>query len=223
MTSEIEKIIGYTFNDKKLLTQAFTHSSYAYEHNTQSNEQFEFLGDGLLGFIIAERLLDGKHEEGDMTVMRAKIVSAPPLCRVMESSGLAAHIKFGQGEAANDHTGKKVHADAFEALIGAVYLDGGLESARRVILKMLGGEIDAVLRGSGSAKNYKGELQEYVQKHKLGGIEYTQTGCSGDDHAPSFSVSVAIGGQIFGEGHGKKLKDAEQQAAKAALSKILVG
>lgn len=222
MTDGIEKIIGYIFNDKQLLVRAFTHSSYAYENGTESNEQFEFLGDGLLGFVVAEKLLSCGLPEGDMTVKRAAIVSSPPLCRVMEGSGLAQLIKFGQGETGKDHTGKKVHADAFEALVGAVYLDGGLDNARQVIFRLLGDEVDAALSGGGRENNYKGDLQEYVQKHKLGDIEYVQLGCSGDDHAPEFKAGVKLDGRIIGEGRGKKLKDAEQQAAKAAMVKISV-
>lgn len=220
-TDIIERIIGYNFKNKRLLERAFTHSSYANEHTALSNEQFEFLGDGLLGFVVAEKLFGCGLLEGDMTVKRAEIVSTPPLCRIMDSFKLTEHICFGQGEAGKDHTGKKVLADIFESMVAAVYLDGGFDAAKKVILGLLSEEMSAVITGKKEASNHKGELQEYVQKYKLGRIEYRQSGISGDDHEPDFKAEVAIGGEVFGEGRGKKLKDAEQQAAKAALEKIM--
>ena len=209
---EIEKIIGYTFKDKTLLECAFTHSSYANDNGTASNEQLEFLGDGLLGFIVAEKLYATHSDEGEMSVKRAALVEWKALSPVIDSYKLSKHIRFGLSEIKKDHSGTKVLADVFEAIIGAAYLDGGIDAAKSLVFRLIDVNIRSV--------NYKGDLQEYVQQYKLGDIKYTQTGVVGSAHMPEFEVAVSVGGQIFGEGTGKRLKDAEAVAAEKALEKI---
>ena len=217
---QIEKIIGYEFASKDLLTRAFTHSSYANEKNQISNEQLEFLGDGLLGFIVAEKLYATNANEGNMTVKRSCIVNYKPLCRIMDSLRLSEHILFGQSEKNQSHAGKKVLSDVFESMVGAVYLDGGINEARAVILRLLGEDIKKIISETGDKRNYKGNLQEFVQGNKLGDIEYVQSELSGSPHEPLFKIIVKINGEIFGEGGGRRMKDAEQEAAKCAFEKI---
>lgn len=218
-TAEIEKIIGYTFKDSSLLERAFTHSSYAHDNGIISNEQLEFLGDGLLGFIVAQRLYATDSSEGEMTVKRSKIVSREPLCAVMQRTNLAEHIRFGQS-VDKQPKGVKVVSDAFEALLAAVFLDGGLPCAESVVDKLLGSEIESIISGGAAARNYKGDLQEYVQKYKLGEIVYGHTETSGSAHNPHFTVTVTVNGEVCGTGNGSKLKDAEQLAAAAALDRL---
>ena len=211
----IEKIIDYVFKDKTLLEKAFTHSSYANENGVTSNEQLEFLGDGLLGFIIAEKLYADAADEGKMSVKRAALVNYSQLGKIMNRTGLSAYIRFGLSEVNQDHTDKKVLSDAFEALVGAVYIDGGIRAAKSLVLGLMGDDIINI-----RSINYKGDLQEYVQQYKLGNIEYIQTSVFGSAHMPEFAVTVSVGGQVCGEGCGKRLKDAEAEAAKTALEKI---
>ena len=122
---KIEEIIGYAFGNVELLGRAFVHSSYAHEHGTESYDRLEFLGDGVLGLVVAEKLYDEGRDEGVMTQQRARIVGTRPLEAAAEELGLEQYIRFGEGEKKQPHKHRKVLADVFEAVIGAIYLDGG--------------------------------------------------------------------------------------------------
>lgn len=217
--TQTEKIIGYAFKNKDLLERAFVHSSYANEHRVPSYERLEFLGDGVLGLIIAEKLYCASGDEGVMTVRRSLIVSSEPLEDVTEKSGLGDHIKFGNGEKAHDHSDSKVYADVFESVLGAIYLDGGYEEAVRFVDKMLGDRINEVMR-AGDSGNGKGELQEYCQFKKMGGIRYETLSESRKNNRPYFTVCVYVGDKRLAEGCGYRKKEAEHDAARSAL-KIL--
>lgn len=213
---EIEEIIGYAFKDKQLLERAFIHSSYANEHGIGSYERLEFLGDGVLGLIVAEKLYGTDDDEGDMTEKRARIVSSEPLEAATEKLNIGQYMLFGTGESRQSHARRKVLADLFEAVTGAVYLDGGYEAARDFVFRALGERIDAALKCA-DAGNSKGDLQEYCQAEKLGAVEYELLEKGGKPHEPIFAVCVKIDGKKYGEGKGCRIKDAEREAAKNTL------
>ena len=216
-TEKAEKIIGYAFKNKTLLERAFIHSSYANENNVESYERLEFLGDGVLGLIVAELLYEGSGDEGVMTVRRSRIVSSEPLEDATEKMGLDEFILYGKGERTQDHTDSKVHADVFEAVLGAIYLDGGYESAVAFVTRHLG---DAISRAVSSPQiNHKGLLQEYCQADKLGGVGYTLVSEEERDGRPYFIAQVTAGG-VTATGEGRRKRDAEQEAAKSALEKL---
>ena len=216
-TEKAEKIIGYAFKNKTLLERAFIHSSYANENNVESYERLEFLGDGVLGLIVAELLYEGSGDEGVMTVRRSRIVSSGPLEDATEKMGLDEFIQYGKGERMQDHTDSKVHADVFEAVLGAIYLDGGYERAVAFVTRHLG---DAISRAVSSPQiNHKGILQEYCQADKLGDVEYTLVSEDLRDGRPYFVSRVSAGG-VTATGEGRRKRDAEQEAAKSALEKL---
>ena len=214
--NEIEKIIGYAFKDKTLLERAFIHSSYANERGVESYERLEFLGDGVLGLIVAEKLYGTDNDEGDMTEKRARIVSSEPLENATDALGIGGFMMFGAGESRQTHTRRKVYADLFEAVTGAIYLDGGYADAKSFVFRALGDRIDETMK-CGDAGNSKGDLQEYCQAEKLGDVEYELIERGGKPHEPVFSVCVKIGGKKYGEGKGCRIKDAEREAAKNTL------
>lgn len=219
---ETEKIIGYAFKDKTLLERAFTHSSYAHEHGVESYDRLEFLGDCVLGLVIAERLYSLGETEGEMTEKRARIVSREPLERVIDNLGLEKYLRFGAGEQKQSHVHRKVLSDLFEAIVGGIYLDGGYNEASGFILRTLRSTIDDICK-SATSGNEKGDLQEYCQGRgdlKNRKIRYDTIGKSGSDHDPLFNVRVFVGEDMLAEGTGKSKRDAERQAAKSAL-KIL--
>lgn len=214
----LEDSIGYRFHNRKLLEQALTHSSYANEHFTASYERLEFLGDSILGLVTAESLFrdEGNLSEGKMTRLRAEYVSEQALYPVAVKLGIGSHLKLSKGEEASG--GRKrisILADTIEALIAAIYLDGGIEAAKKFIY-------DHVFDGSGMIKekihnDFKSELQELVQKDAGGCIEYTLLSEIGPDHDKRFVFSVTVNGSTLGQGEGKSKKEAEQAAAAAAL------
>lgn len=213
---KIENIIGYAFKDKTLLERAFIHSSYANEHNIESYDRLEFLGDGVLGLIVAESLYFVGENEGDMTVKRSLIVSSRPLEDCITELGLDKFLIFGEGESKQVHAHRKVLSDVYEAILGAIYLDGGLNSARKFVTATLGERITEVLQKE-ETQNYKGELQEYCQAHRLGDVRYYTVDCKGPDHAPQFTVEVSIGGKVYAKNTGLSTKEAQRSAAKSAL------
>ncbi len=214
--SKIENIIGCAFKDKTLLERAFVHSSYANEHDVCSYERLEFLGDGVLGLIVAEMLYKADGDEGVMTVRRSMIVSSEPLEDATVAAGLSEFVLYGNGERNNDHSDSKVLADVFEAVLGAVYLDTGYEKAAELVERFLGDRIREVM--TSGKRNYKGELQEYCQAHKLKLAEYGVTE-SERDGRPHFAATVRAAG-VTARGEGRRKRDAEQEAAKYALEKL---
>ena len=216
----LEALLGYTFQNKTLPLTALTHSSYANEHGIKSYERLEFLGDAILGFTAAEFLFEnGDNPEGELTRMRAALVCEPSLAAVARRLGLGAFIRLGRGEDASGGRNRpSLLCDIVEALIGAMYLDGGLEPARRFILQnILSG---ATVARAGRSEDYKTLLQEYVQRDGAGVLSYRVIGESGPDHAKVFEAEALINGAPSGRGSGRSKKEAEQAAAHDAMRKL---
>ena len=217
---EFEEKLGYSFKDKNLLELALTHSSYANENKLKkNNERFEFLGDSVLGFVTAEYLFTEykNRPEGEMTKLRAAVVCEKSLFKFAEQIDLGKYILLGRGE---DSTGGRnrpsVVSDAFEAVVAAIYLDGGMEAVKPYILRFIK---DAVKRET-SFKDNKSLLQEEIQKVKGNSLAYEEVGEEGPDHDKTFVFRVKLNGEIIGEGKGKSKKEAEQNAAGNALNKL---
>lgn len=214
----LEKKLGYEFKDRSLLETALTHSSYANEHGCASYERLEFLGDSILGFVTAEFLY--RHEprlpEGRMTRLRAELVCETSLHGVAQELGLGEYLRLGKGEeSSGGRTRVSILADIVEAIIAAMYLDGGIEYPAYFIRKRIleGAEISDEHRSA----DYKTQLQELVQQKSNRHISYEMTGESGPDHNKTFMFDVLINGVKAGDGIGKTKKEAEQMAAKKAL------
>lgn len=215
---EFQKIIGYRFQNTKLLQQALTHSSYANEKHMKhaDNERLEFLGDAVLELVSSEFLFSNYPEmsEGDLTKLRASLVCEPTLAGCTASIQLGGFIRLGKGE---DQTGgrerKSILSDALEALIGAIYLDGGFTSAKEFILKFILTDIEHKKLFYDS----KTILQEYVQGNYKETLNYRLTEESGPDHNKNFAVEARIGEKVIGRGSGRTKKAAEQEAAYQAL------
>ena len=216
--TEFENIIGYEFKNKSYLETALTHSSYANEkHLTRDcNERLEFLGDSVLGVITAEYFYHNLAHlpEGEMTKKRAACACEKSLCEFARKINLGRYMLLGKGE---EHTGGRnrasVLADAFEAVIGAIYLDGGLENARKFVLDF----VKEAAAKQMSFKDYKTELQEIIQKNPAEQLTYVLVGESGPDHDKRFEVEVRLNSNVMGCGIGKSKKLAEQEAARQAL------
>ena len=224
--SEIEKKIGYVFNNKELLKSAITHKSYAYERGNTApscyNERLEFLGDAILEHVVSIYLYNVTPllKEGVMSKKRAEIVCEKSLSDVIRECGLSKHVMLGKCEISTGGNKKDaILADMFEAILGAIYLDGGFEKAQITCLKLLEQTIIKVLNEEHSL-DYKTRLQEVLQKNGTVKIEYVLDREVGKDHAKTFFSSVYFEGEKIGEGSGKTKKASEQAAAAAALKKI---
>lgn len=216
---DFETRLGYSFNDKNLLRTSFTHSSYAYENATESNELLEFLGDAVLEMTISLYLYKHfpKLTEGDLTKLRAATVCEPSLARVSRAIGLCELLLLGKGEAATGGRERdSILSDAFEAAIGAAFLDGGLKCVCDIIERLFADYITDLhsTRGFG---DYKTSLQELLQRNSHKPIVYNIISEQGPDHRKMFTAEVWHGQNVLGEGSGKSKKEAEQQAAFAAL------
>ena len=227
---ECEERLGYTFKDKTLLRTCFTHSSYSHEHGGKNNERLEFFGDSILGFIVTEYLFDKFPDdgEGQLTVYKQQIVSRKPLAEAIVRLGLNDYILYGEGERRNSPEHHEAACEnLYEALVAGIYIDGGEDEAKKFIKRTLisyfkPGRVNYEETSAAEKKltNFKGMLQEYVQKQKLGEIIYKETGKTGPQHNPVFSVSVYVNGKKLGSGQGKKKTEAEQAAASAAYLKL---
>ncbi len=218
----LEKRLGYQFMDRRLLEHALTHSSYANEHRglgLTSNERLEFLGDSVLGMVAAERLFreHPNMPEGELTRTRAALVCETALHQVALSLDLGRYLRLGRGEdAGGGRERPSILADATEAVLAAVYLDGGMEAVRPIIEALI---LDREGEQS-SGRDYKTALQELVQRTPGSAIMYRLVGESGPDHCRVFVTEVSVDGIPAGQGRGRTKKEAEQQAAKAALEKL---
>ena len=215
----LEEKIGYTFSDKKLLETALTHSSYANERRSGalSNERLEFLGDSVLGVTVAEYLYKKRPDlpEGKMTRLRADLVCEAGLHRAALSVGLGEYLLLGRGEdAGGGRERPSVLSDAMEAIIAAVFLDGGRRAVTKLISKLVLSRIDEIER---SNVDYKTALQEYAQKTPGTKVVYNLKNEVGPEHQKTFCVEVTVGGCVSGSGEGKSKKAAEQKAAHKAL------
>ena len=224
--SEIEPIeekLGYVFTNKDLLLLAFIHRSFMNEYrggSLQHNERLEFLGDSVLGLIVAETLYHRlpTHPEGHLSQLRSRLVDANACAQYLQKLGMNEHILLGKGETLTEgKTKTSISADVFEALLGAIYLDGGLGVAKSFILCHFESDFEAVI-GS-PTRNYKAELQDISQKQFQKAPVYKVVGEMGPDHSKQFHVMVFINDQEWGVGMGASKKEAEQRAAFDALSK----
>lgn len=221
---EIEKKLGYVFLNRKLLFLAFVHRSFFNEHRdiiNQHNERLEFLGDSVLGLMISDYLYNQlPHEtEGYLSLLRSQVVEAGSCARFAHQIGVAQYVLLGRGERMNDGKGKEtIVADLFEALIGAIYLDGGLEAAKNFFF----GHFEEGIIGhlSRPVRNWKAELQDYSQKKYQKPPAYKVVQEEGPDHGKIFYVIASIGDQAVGEGKGSSKKEAEQAAAASALQRL---
>ena len=220
--NKLEENIGYTFKNKELLKKSLTHTSYAYEHNVESNEKLEFLGDSILEFISSDYLYEHYQnlKEGEMTKVRATVVCDTSLHKVAQMHNFSDFLYLGKSEG---NTGKGVRpailADSVEAVIAAIYLDGGLEEAKRFIIENLRESIKIASQHVGQ-KDYKTVLQEKLQQHGVVEIKYTIIKETGPDHDKTFEAQVECNHKILAVGSGKSKKLAEMEAARKALENI---
>lgn len=221
---ELEKKLNYAFSDRALLETALSHSSYANEHKGRGavcNERLEFLGDSVLGQVVASYLYLTYPEmpEGRMTRMRAELVCEQSLYEVARRLDLGRYIRLGKGEEnSGGRQRESILADAVEALIAAMYLDGGLEVARDFIDRSIlaGAQAD----GARASSDWKTSLQELVQRKPGRSLAYELVSESGPDHNKTFNVRVLLDGREIGSGSGRTKKEAEQNAAKSGLEEL---
>lgn len=226
LLNEIQDKIGYKFNNIELLNWALTHSSYANEHKRFKiiyNERLEFLGDSVLGLIVSDFIFTkySDYPEGELTKLRATVVCEPTLSYVAKQIDLGKYLLLGKGE---EVTGGRervsILADAFEALIGSIYLDGKFNSAKTFVLKYMTEIIENAVDGRELFIDYKTQLQELLQKKTKSKIEYKVISEEGPDHNKIFHTEVVVKNRILGKGVGKSKKEAEQNAAKIALERM---
>lgn len=220
---ELEAKLGYTFQNRQLLEHALTHSSYANEHKgggLTSNERLEFLGDSVLGMVVAEHLYRTHPDmpEGELTRTRAALVCEGSLYEVAKRLGLGGYLRLGKGEDAGGGRGRpSILADAVESVLAAVYLDGGIDQARQLIRDLiLDREVEKAVD-----RDYKTALQELVQRENGQVLAYRAVGERGPDHAKIFIMEVELNGKSVGVGEGRTKKEAEQMAARAALERLM--
>ena len=217
----LEERLEYRFHDLALLDKALTHTSYVKGDGRASahNERLEFLGDAVLELCTSEYLYlrFPDYDEGAMTRLRAQAVCEGALYEVAREYGLGAMLLLGRGE---DHSGGRekpsILSDAVEAVIGALYIDGGMEVAKGFIMRFVHNSVADAMAGR-LIKDHKTMLQEYVQKRHMGQIVYELTGSSGPDHNKTFTMRVLVAGETAGIGEGRTKQEAGQQAARAAL------
>jgi ribonuclease-3 len=224
--SELQKQLGISFKNVDLLKQAFTHSSYVNEHRLgghRDNERLEFLGDAVLELTVSEFLYDQYpgRSEGEMTKLRASIVCEPSLVTFAENLDFGAYVLLGRGEElTGGRTRAALLADVFESFVGALYLDLGLDIVKSFLAKHVFPSISA--DGKLLVIDYKTQLQEYIQHHNLGVLEYRIVDERGPAHEREFIAEVHMDEQVLGHGAGRSKKEAEQQAASVALAKLNV-
>ena len=217
---ELEDKIGYQFKNKNLLWQALTHSSYANEgkKHGRNNERLEFLGDSVLSVIVAKHLFLKYKDipEGELTKLRASLVCEKALDVFAQQLGLGEYLRLGKGE---EMTGGRsrpsILADAFEAVIAALYLDGGYQAAQKFVLSFIPENLD--VKSANQLADYKTTLQEIIQQNREEKIEYVLADEKGPDHAKVFTAEVLLNSNVIGVGEGSSKKQAEQNAAKEAL------
>ena len=221
---ELEKILQYEFRKPELLEKALTHSSYANDVTGSAfngNERLEFLGDSILDAVVSVFLYSNYEKaEGDMTKVRAAVVCEKSLAAVSRRFGLWEFLRLGRGEeSTGGRTRDSIIADGVEAIIGAVYLDGGVDAAAKTVALLMKDNMEEALAGR-LFDDYKTALQEAVQKNGPADIRYILISESGPDHAKVFECAVCVNGAEFGRGSGNSKKQAEQAAARAAVMKL---
>lgn len=219
--SEIEEKIGYNFNDKKLLTLAFIHRSFVNENRSVdvSNERLEFLGDSVLGILMSDYLYHHFPDkpEGDLSYLRSRLVEADSCVTYIQKLDIAHYLLLGKGERQNESRGRiTIMADLFEAIIGAIYLDGGFASASKFIFENFSEDISHILKTP--VRNWKAMLQDYCQKQFQKAPQYKVLSETGPEHNKEFLVAAYLGERELGRGKGASKKEAQQSAATNALS-----
>ncbi len=218
---DIEKKLSYNFKDPSLLKLAFTHRSYCNEHlelELVHNERLEFLGDSVLGLIVADHLYSSypEKDEGELSTLRSQLVDASACASYLKQLDIEAYLQLGKGESLNQGKGRQsLLSDLFEALIGAIYLDSGLMSAKRFFFHHFSSVVDQTVIEP--QHNWKAELQDYAQKNYQETPIYKLLEESGLDHERLFRMGVFIGEKMVGEGSGFSKKEAQIEAAKNAL------
>ena len=215
----IENIIGYTFQNKNLLIQAFTHPSYAHMTGMLDNDRMEYLGDAILDDVVSIYIYSAypQLDAGDLTKLRATIVSAQGLKPIVREMGLLKHLLVADGADVIKRLGKKIEADLFEAVLGAIYLDGGYREAERFVLHFLKDILENRVWEDGQ-KDYKTPLQEYCQARKWT-VDYKFVSQSGPQNKPTFTFALYINDEFCCEGTGLSKKSAQQDAAKKYCTK----
>lgn len=218
---EIEQLINYCFKDKSLLSLAFIHRSYVNENKESvphHNERLEFLGDSVLGVLIAEYLYRylPSTPEGELSYLRSRLVEADSCVKYIQKLKIERYLLLGRGERMNDGRGRaSIMADLFEALIGAIFIDGGLDAAKRFLFKNFSKDIESILQTP--ERNWKALLQDYTQKNFQEAPLYKVLSEEGPDHSKNFKIVVIVNGSEVGLGEGHSKKEAQQEAAKLAL------
>ena len=220
--SDLEKELGYSFKNKCLLKKALTHTSYAYERKMESNEKLEYLGDSILEFISSEYLYENypKLKEGEMTKVRASVVCEQSLYKIAKKHNFSDFLYLGKSEkCSKENVRPAIMADSVEAVIAAIYLDGGLEIAKKFIIENLKDEIEIAAKNVGE-KDYKTVLQEKLQENGEVEIKYTILREFGPDHEKTFEAQVECNHKKLATGTGKSKKQAEMEAARKALENL---
>jgi ribonuclease-3 len=221
----LQKTLGVTFKDQSLLEQALVHDSYINENpgfTPASNERLEFLGDAVLGTVVAEKLYSNfpGYKEGNLSQVRADLIRRDTLARIALGKELGEYLYLGKGEDASGGRHKVPNlAGALEAVIGAMYLDRGLATTKEFILEMIAGEYKK-LSNAGTRNDYKSQLQEVIQAREQRTPTYILINSRGPDHNRWFSVEVRLGEKLLGKGEGKSKKMAESEAARDALERL---
>ena len=217
----LEKEIGYEFKNRDLLKTALTHTSYAYENKVKSNERLEFLGDSILEFVSSKYLFSNFENlsEGEMTKVRAYSVCEDSLYKIAEKHNFSDYLYLGKSEKMSKSIKKALIADSVEAVIAAIYLDGGMEPSEKFILENITEQIEFASKNVGM-KDYKTVLQEELQKNGEVLIKYNLINEDGPDHAKVFTMNVECNGKELAVGVGKSKKKAEMEAARLAIEKL---
>ncbi len=223
--SSFEKTIGYTFNDKTTLINALSHSSFSNELKSKNiesecNERLEFFGDSVLSFTVSEYLYTNYPNlpEGELSKVRAGTVCEKALASFARKIDLGRYLLLGHGEDnQNGRNRPSILADAFEAVLAAMYLDGGIEPVKKFLLPFASDEISQII-ARGNTKDYKTMLQQFVQQEQSDFLEYKVVGESGPAHDKIFEAEASLNNNVIGRGKGKSKREAEQNAAKEALA-----
>jgi ribonuclease III len=220
LLEKLERRIGYQFKDRNLLLAALTHASGA-EHRLASNERLEFLGDAILGAVVCEMLFHQYPEflEGDLTRLKSIVVSRQTCAKISEALGMQQYLILGKGMTTHPSVPSSLLADVFESLVAAIYLDGGDSASRQFISDVIGPEIELAAEGETGA-NYKSLLQQLAQREHGTTPTYQLLDEKGPDHSKCFKVAAQVGGSRYQPAWGRNKKEAEQRAARNALSQL---
>lgn len=221
--TEIETLLGYSFSDKKYLLAAFTHRSFLneYKEELEVNERLEFLGDAILGLIVSDHLFRAFPDmpEGELSPLRSRIVDAKSCAALLEELKLQDYLLLGKGQKLTLERGRlTIHADLFEAILGAIYLDGGLPAARDFFFRHFSAKLHDLIEAPDC--NFKALLQHYAQREGWGAPIYEILSEEGPDHQKHFRIAATVNGEVLGEGEGESKKSSQQEAAKAACIKL---